>query len=51
MKQLDLTENEWMLMMKTIITGKQQRGSKKLAKKLIQQVAEIKKEINNDTSS
>lgn len=51
MKQLDLTENEWMLVLKIIITGKPQRGSKKLAKKLIQQVAEIKKEIENDTSS
>ena len=51
MKRIDLTEDEWMLVLKKIITGKAQRGSKKLAKKLIQQVAEIKKEINNDTSS
>lgn len=51
MKQIDLTCDEWLLILKTFILGKPVRGSKKLCKKLIKQVEEIKKEINNDNSN
>lgn len=45
MKLLELSDDEVVIMFKTIITGKQQRGCKKLAKKLIKFVNELKKEI------
>lgn len=44
MKIIDLSNEEVIVMFKTIIYGKPQRGSKKLAKKLIKFIDEFKKE-------
>lgn len=45
MKLLELSNDEVFIMFKTIITGKPQRGCKKLAKKLIKFINELKKEV------
>ena len=45
MKLLELSDDEIVIMSKTIITGKPQRGCKKLAKKLIKFINELKKEV------
>ena len=47
MKQLNLTPEEWCLLLKTIMSGKQQKGSKALLKKMKKRIEEMKKEVKD----
>lgn len=47
MKMLNLTPEEWCLLLKTIMSGKPQRGSKALLTKMKKRIEEMKKEVEN----
>lgn len=48
MKTLDLTVEEWCVLLETIFTGKPQKGSKNVYQKIKRQVEKMKKEVSNE---
>ena len=46
--KLDLTVEEWCVLLTTIFTGKIQKGSEKVCEKIKKKVEKMKKEIKND---
>ena len=44
---LNLTPEEWCLLLKTIMSGKPQKGSKALLNKMKKRIEEMKKEVEN----
>lgn len=48
MKQLNLTPEEWCLLLNTIMSGKPQKGSKKLFNKMKKRIEEMKKEVKDE---
>lgn len=45
---LNLTPKEWCLLLETIASGKPQKGSKALLKKIEKRIEEMKKEVKNE---
>lgn len=45
---LNLTPEEWSLLFKIIMSGKPQKGSKALLKKIEKGIEELKKELENE---
>ena len=44
---LNLTPEEWCLLLNTIMSGKPQKGSKKLFNKMKKRIEEMKKEVKD----